>query len=515
MRRSSIVYGSALLTIFTFLGAIPNEVHAASGLGVRPATFVTLNTLATGPRRDLAPKRVTVLPTTVTISPQEKLAKVPPLAYGMNTAVWDANLFSEAVPGRLQQLGIRMLRWPGGSYADQYHWNSALFEFDQFMNLAKQVRATPMLTVNYGTGSPQEAASWVAYVKKHHEDALWEIGNELYGDGEYQGVTWEANYHQDKSPAGYGKNALKYIAAMRKVDPHAQIGVVATIPTVWPSGIQPYWDRTLLPIVGKDINFVIVHWYPENPGQENDASLLQTTLSIADYMSQLRSYIDQYCGSNAKNVKILVDETNSVSGNPGKQMMSMVNGLFLANDYNTWLENGASDVSWWDLHNNSNAGNTDSSLYGSATYGDYGILAQGDKGEPALNTPTASFWAYRMVELFAQPGDQYVQANSDQPMVNAYAATTGKATTSVMLVNTDPSDSYRVSLRGLNIPKDSMMTEFIYGAGTAGANALGGSQIKFDPNTMAGPIVQKALTYGSGTVEVPPYSMVVLDLVNR
>lgn len=473
-----MVAGSALLSVCALWGAAAGGAAAAQ-------------THRTVSRRDAA------VTTTVTVDEAKSLGVVPPLAYGMNTAVWDSNLFSATVNARLKQLGIKMLRWPGGSTADQYQWNSAMFEFDDFMKMAKQVGATPMLTVNYGTGTPQQAAAWVQYVQKHHENALWEIGNEQYGDGEYQGVVWEADYHQDKSPAGYGKNALKYIAAMRKVDPTAQIGIVATIPTVWPSGIEPYWDRTLLPIVGKQINFVIIHWYPQNPGQESDSGLLQTTASIAGYMDQLKAYIKQYCGTNAKNIKILLDETNSVSSNPGKQMMSVVNALFLANDYNTWLENGVANVSWWDLHNNANTGNNNSpTLYGTAKYGDYGILSAGDTDEPPLNTPTASFWGYRMVNLFAQPGDRYVQADSSQPMVNAYAAFKGSTETSVMLVNTDPSASYAVSVRGVKVAPGAVMTAFTYGEKTSS-------------------IMTSKMKFGTGIVVVPPYTMMVLELPTK
>lgn len=481
MRKLGLATGSALLSVCALWGAASGaqaaQTHHASAV--------------------VHKKAAAAVATSVTISTGQSVGVVPPLAYGMNTAVWDANLFSSTVNARLKELGIKMLRWPGGSTSDQYQWNSAMFEFQDFMQMAKQVGATPMLTVNYGTGTPGQAAAWVQYVKAHHENALWEIGNEQYGDGEYQGVTWEADYHQDKSPAGYGKNSLKYIAAMRKVDPQAQIGIVATIPTVWPSGIKPYWDRTLLPIVGKEINFVVIHWYPQNPGQESDSGLLETTAMIPSYMDQLKAYIKQYCGANAKNIKIYLDETNSVSSNPGKQMMSVVNALFLANDYNTWLENGVANVSWWDLHNNAMTGdNNSTSLYGTATYGDYGILSAGDTGEPPLNTPTASYWGYRMVSLFAQPGDRYVGADSNQPMVDAYAALKGKKEAAVMLVNTDPSSTYSVSLRGLNVAPNSIVTEFTYGAKTPG-------------------IEMARVRYGSGQVTVPAYTMVVVDVPTK
>lgn len=471
---------------------------AAQGWNGQEAQRANALEHAQGPQHDLqrSPKRSAASAAIVTVHAGKFIGTLPPLAYGMNTAVWDGNLFSDAVPGRLKQLGVGLLRWPGGSYADQYNWASDPAAFDQFMQLAHAVGATPMLTVNYGSGTPQDAADWVRYVDAHHESALWEIGNEVYGDGEYDHASWETNNHTRKGPAGYGKNALKYIDAMRKVDPRAQIGIVATIPGFWPSGIAPYWDRTLLPIVGKQINFVIIHWYPQNPGQESDAGLLSSTSAIAGYMATLKQYLKEYCGSNAPHVKIFLDETNSVSSNPGKQMMSAVNALFLANDYNTWLENGVANVSWWDLHNSVTSGNVSSTLYGTADYGDYGILSAGDSGEPPLNTPTASFWGYRMQNLFAHPGDRYLAVDSNQAMVNAYAVFKGRTEDSVMLVNTDPAATYSVSVRGVHIAPGTVVTEFSYGGR--------------DPS-----IETSHPRFGAGVVTIPPYTMVVLDLPTK
>ena len=114
-------------------------------------------------------------------------------------------------------------------------------------------------------------------------------------------------------------------------------------------------------------------------------------------VSKLRSLISQYCGANAANVQIFVTETNSVAYNPGKQTVSLVNALFIADDYATWLEQGAANVDIWTLHNGVSYGNTSGSLYGSATYGDYGIFATGDSPEPAADTPFPSYYGIQML----------------------------------------------------------------------------------------------------------------------
>ena len=428
----------------------------------------------------------------LTLSKAKHEATIPPLAFGMNTAVWDGNITTPGVSSRLKQLYISLLRWPGGSYADTFNWSNYIFSFRQFMQLSSNVKAMPLLTVNYGTGTPSEAASWVRYVKKHHEQALWEIGNEVYGNGTYQNVSWETDMHQPNGPTAYAKNALTYIQAMRKIDPNAQIGIVGTIPGVWPSGIAPYWDRTVLPIVAKKINFIVIHWYPQNPGQESDQQLLASTDQIAGYIKSLQGYLHQYAGKRASDIKIFLDETNSVSSNPGKQMMSIVNALFAAKDVNTWLSNGISNVSWWDLHNGPTTGNLSSSLYGNASYGDYGILSNGSTGEPPLNTPTASYWGLYMVAQFVQPGSTYLSVTTSNPILTAFAARSEKNKSSLMLINSSNAQSARVSIPTTMFTNTHPLIIDTYGKLTSMPKKT------FIPST------EQAIT-------VPPYSMIVVS----
>ncbi|MDA8205161.1 MAG: hypothetical protein M0Z36_03760, partial [Thermaerobacter sp.] len=58
----------------------------------------------------------------VTVISSKIESTVAPTALGMNVATWDPFLYSKAVPARLQSLGIQLLRWPGGSFSDTYHW---------------------------------------------------------------------------------------------------------------------------------------------------------------------------------------------------------------------------------------------------------------------------------------------------------------------------------------------------------------------------------------------------------
>jgi hypothetical protein len=59
---------------------------------------------------------------TVTINARAGLATVPDTALGINHAVWDSQLGTDAVADLLGGAGVRTMRYPGGSYGDIYHW---------------------------------------------------------------------------------------------------------------------------------------------------------------------------------------------------------------------------------------------------------------------------------------------------------------------------------------------------------------------------------------------------------
>ncbi len=431
----------------------------------------------------------------VKVSPTTMVSTVAQTALGINVATWDKNLYTKAVPDRLKSLGIQLLRWPGGSFSDTYDWATDPQALTQFAGLMHEVNSQGIITVNYGTGTPSEAAAEVRYANVTHHDDIeyWEIGNEQYGDGVYQNVKWEANDWANKGPTGYADNVLKFVKAMKAVDPQIKIGVVETVPTVWPSGILPYWDRTVLPIVGQDINFVVLHWYPENPGQENDQTLLQDPNAIQSYMDTMKQYLSQYAGSNAKNIQIFTDETNNVSSDPDKQTISLVNALFLAKDYNDWLQAGAANVSWWDLHNSKvDAADESSSLYGSADYGDYGILSAGQKGEPPLNAPFPAYFGYRLMHFLVAPKDHYVAVTSSQSLLSSYAVKSPDGNMGVMLVNTSPTTSYQVKIAGLQgFNGDRAITRF-YG--------------------MSSTMLSTTDSTWTGSVITPPYSLTEISI---
>ncbi|PSR32247.1 MAG: hypothetical protein C7B46_15170 [Sulfobacillus benefaciens] len=426
---------------------------------------------------------------TITINPHQHGPTLTRIALGMNVAEWDSHLYSPTVVSRLQDLGVGVLRWPGGSYADVWDWETNPKALAQFGELVDRLHIQGIVTVNYGTGTAQQAAAEVhfANILHHYGIEYWEIGNEQYGAGAYPGA-WEANDLANKGPRAYAHRVVQFVRSMRKVDPYIKIGVDATIPGIWPSGFFQRWDRTMLPIVAPYINFIAVHWYPENPGQENNAALLTDPARIPKYMARLRQYLAPY----VHRIKIFTEETNNVSSSPDNQTISLVNALFLVEDYNGWLEQGAQNVSWWDLHNSPNSA---SPLKGPGLtikgYGDYGILSAGSTGEPALNTPFAPYYGYLLMHRFVTPGAKYVTATSNQAALVVYAVRWPNREIHVMVINSSPTRTYQVTVIGLRSLTGKMGTFYEY--------------------SLQHPTLQTAQRSWTNTLTVAPYSITVVD----
>ncbi len=395
-------------------------------------------------------------PVNVTVNARAGLATVPGTALGVNHAIWDSQLGTPAVSDLLKDAGVTMLRYPGGSYADIYHWKDHTApgghvapdtDFDTFMAGAQRVGAQPMIIANYGTGSAEEAAEWVRYanVTKGYDARYWTIGNENYGNGHY-GSEWEADDHADKSPAQYAAEVVDYATAMKAVDPDIEVGAVLTMPGNWPDGIvgsgdAGSWNRVVLEVAGPHIDFVDVHWYP---GGSTAAEGLRRTEHVDDALFLIHEQLRSYAGENAGRIRISMTETNVDVGRntqPG--------ALYLADAYSRLLAGGVFTVHWWNVHNGMG---TVSTVAGQTDYGDFGLLssggcnADGTVCQPPLNTPFAPYHALDLMGDFARPGDQFVRAATDHPLVVAHATRRANGDLAVLLLNEDPDSEHEVSV---------------------------------------------------------------------
>jgi hypothetical protein len=185
---------------------------------------------------------------------------------GVNTASWDTNFPDPAIAGSLSSASTGLIRYPGGSYADGYLWQSNTYQGTtdpvDFAQYSKQVDAITngqkFVTVNYGSGTPADAAAWVTQSATSGEGvSLWEIGNEEYG-------SWEIDNHANPhTAASYASNARDYMQAMKAANPNAQIcydyGMDGNLAPG--SGVPDYqqWNSTILSADAADINCADVH----------------------------------------------------------------------------------------------------------------------------------------------------------------------------------------------------------------------------------------------------------------
>ncbi|HEY3756332.1 MAG TPA: hypothetical protein VGL42_09310 [Opitutaceae bacterium] len=368
-------------------------------------------------------------------------------------------------------MDTRIMRFPGGSSSDVYHWQTNLVDgstyagvsFDQFeTQLALPNHIQTMITLNYGDASVSEAQAWVAYsVSKNYNVKYWEVGNECYGN-------WENDTHAHQwDPLTYGQQAVLYINAVKQADPTARVGVVLGVgEDAYPAAITSEavtnpvthvshfgWDPIVLATMAKAgvyPDFVIYHRYEQQPSQENDGGLMSvggTTApnaatvpgSWADISNELQAELTDYLGqANAAKVEVLNTENNSVSYNPGKQTTSLVNGLYMADslgyvasqtNFNGWI--------WWDLYNGNTQYNNGSNLYGWRQYGDYGVIQAPNSQTPATTTlyfPT--YYVQKILGHFARQGDQVVSATSTLTRyLDVFAAKRADGSLSLLVIN--------------------------------------------------------------------------------
>src|SRR5437660_2855959 len=423
---------------------------------LRAAGLAAALLLATGVSagRGVPVARADAAATTVTVNARAGLATVPATGIGVNDAVWDSQLGTTTISDLLKTAGVQMMRYPGGSYGDIYHWQDNTApggfvapntNFDTFMGSVQRVGAQPIIIANYGTGTPEEAAAWVQYanVTRGYGARFWEIGNELYGNGHY-GADWEADNHPDKSPAAYANGVVAYSDAMKAVDPSIKVGAVLTMPANWPDGLvgsgdAGTWNQTVLSIAGSKIDFVDLHWHPANT---TAADVLTKSSQIPDAIYQVRQEIARFAGANAASIGISLTETNSIVG-----VDTQPGALYFADTTAGLLENGVFTVDWWDVHN---GGASISTVAGQTDFGDSGLFSSATclQGgcEPALNTPFAPFYSLGILSTFAHPGDQMIRAGTDQPLVAAHAVRRANGDVAVLLVNKDPDNAHPVTI---------------------------------------------------------------------
>jgi alpha-N-arabinofuranosidase len=203
------------------------------------------------------------------------------------------------------------IRWPGGWFVSDYHWQDGIgpvdkrparlnrawvayatndVGVDEFLQLCDKLNAEPYICVNVGTGSPEEAAALVEYVNGK-SDTKWGRRRAENGHPEpYHAKTWNVGNEEWLPTLGgtegstYAARFDAYARAMRAVDPSIELvavgafdlpgGMIAHSNPVFP--IVRYlidWNKEVLPLAGRAMDSYSVHHYsPEEDVKDLNAA---------------------------------------------------------------------------------------------------------------------------------------------------------------------------------------------------------------------------------------------------
>ena len=236
--------------------------------------------------------------------------------------------FRNDVVGALKALDIPLLRWPGGCFADEYHWRDGIgpqehrparvnttwggvkednsFGTHEFFQLVDLLDTRAYINGNLGTGTPQEMAEWVEYMtgngtssvsqerKKNGRDAPWEIayfgvGNEAWGCGGHM----RPEYYTD---------LYNHYATFLKFPWDSEVKLVAS----GGSGDETHWTRALSTNKRTKMGGISHHYYTlptENWDKHGRAiefdeqawiDTLKVTLKIDGYIENNIKVLDKY-----------------------------------------------------------------------------------------------------------------------------------------------------------------------------------------------------------------------------
>lgn len=203
----------------------------------------------------------------------------------------------------------------GGNFSSYYHWRDGIgpedkrvtmeniawgipeynnFGTDEFLHLCDLIGAVPQFNLNMGSGTPEEAAEWVKYIRAHHRGrVIYEIGNELYGK-------WQVGYPTIDET---GARTLAFSNAVRSVAPDAEI--IAT-------GLGPMngekWNAAQLSNPAGTFDLLSVHFivgtnHPAKEPADPDfvaAAAYSLPYSVGPYFDKVQAVLDEKADRKGK-----------------------------------------------------------------------------------------------------------------------------------------------------------------------------------------------------------------------
>src|SRR6516225_6860995 len=254
---------------------------------------------------------------------------------GRNSPVPNINGYRRQAVEYLKELGIPVLRWPGGCYADDYHWRDGIgpaesrpkrvnihwggyiednsFGTHEFIGFCRLIGAEPYLAGNVGSGSPQELRNWMEYCNYPSGSTLaderaangspepfhvryWGVGNESWGCG------------GDMKPEEYAALYRQFAVYCREFG-----GTKPFLVASGPSGNDLRWSRGFLDgMRGALPQGLSMHYYtggrdrPTEFTPEHANDQLSLYARVEQAIAQQRSVLDSY--REGQNVGLILDE---------------------------------------------------------------------------------------------------------------------------------------------------------------------------------------------------------------
>ncbi len=265
-----------------FWGSPPSRRVASRNIPPLPAIFVILAAaVQAGELPAPAPGEAGSFRVTVRVG-GEALNAVRPLIFGDNIewthhgmGLWRAGEkdLDEELVNELRAAGVTHLRYPGGTLSDYFRWSSAVGEerkpipnpFDagktqyptfgpaEFMALCRRLGIPGTITLNAGTGTPEEAAGWVKYFREQgFPVTAFAIGNEIHMAGKGEPI--------HKTPEEYADFFLRAKEAIERVAPGTKLGAIGLHDTgMFPLSKHPDWMEKVLGRIGGRIDFLDIH----------------------------------------------------------------------------------------------------------------------------------------------------------------------------------------------------------------------------------------------------------------
>jgi len=250
----------------------------------------------------------------------------------------------------LKALDVPNVRWPGGCFADEYHWRKGVgpdravtlnpnwggvtepntFGTHEFLDFVEQIGAEAFISVNVGSGTPQEAAEWLEYLTAAQPTTL---AKERAANGHpapykiaYLGIgneSWDCGGNM--TPEHYLSHLKAYSRFVRNFnpaqqqDPHRMLRIA-----VGPGGDGPRWtewtDTVMKAWRGRSWswdmeglslhNYTVVKWPPSYKsvgfGERDYAEILKSTLEMDGIIARHSAIMDKY--DPEKKIALVVDE---------------------------------------------------------------------------------------------------------------------------------------------------------------------------------------------------------------